>query len=258
MATSVLNSTSAWEALLSAAHAWQFRPNELRKPGVRDRCLSFLSETESVRYTQFPTTEHREEYLAARALCRASLSRYTGIDPCEWRFQPGVFGKPAIVEPNRLRSLRFNLAHTVDLVICIVSRAGEVGVDVEETSQTVDPLLVARHFFSRRQQSRLAGLPSHERALRFFEQWALKEAYVKATGKGLAHSPERLTIEQDDAGQPVAIRNCQFSLHRPSSAHVAAAAVLKRNGAVPISIEWMQAGSLVESIDNRALLSGKD
>jgi 4'-phosphopantetheinyl transferase len=99
---------------------------------------------------------------------------------------------------------------------------------------------VARHFLSRAQQAQLASLPARERIARFFEQWVLKEAYVKAIGKGLAYSPERLTIEQDESGQPVATKNCRFSLHRPSSNHVAAAAVLRRDCSVPISIEWLK------------------
>jgi len=242
MAMPALSSTAAWDALLSAAHAWQLRPSRLRDPAVRDRWLSLLSTDERVRYAEFTTPEGREEYLAARVLCRMTLSRYTGTDPSEWRFQRDVRGKPAILEPKRFRSLRFNLTHAADLVICIVTRAGEVGVDAEQISQAVDPALVARHFFSRRQQMRLAGMPSQERTVRFFEQWALKEAYVKATGKGLAYSPERLTIEQDAGGQPIAIGDCQFSLYRASTKHVAAAAVLRRERAAPVSIEWMREG----------------
>lgn len=240
MATPALNSSAAWDALLTSAHAWQFCLRELRGPGVRDRCFSLLSLDERTRLEQIQTAAMREEYLAARALCRSALSRYTGVDPTEWRFMARAHGKPAIAAPGRFGDLRFNLTHTAGLVICIVSRAGEVGVDAEETSQTVDAWLIARHFLSGGQQAQLAALPPPDRISRFFEQWVLKEAYVKAIGKGLAYSPERLTIGQDESGQPIATKNCRFSLHRPSSNHVAAAAVLRRDCTVPISIEWLE------------------
>jgi 4'-phosphopantetheinyl transferase len=206
---------------------------------MRDQWLSWLSTDERARYEQFLTERTREDYLAARVLCRTTLSRYTGVEPSRWRFGEGLHGKPTLVEPAHFKSLRFNLTHTDDLVICIVTRAGEVGVDAENTSHIVDVSLVGRHFLSRRQQARLASLPPHERAARFFELWVLKEAYVKAIGKGLAYAPERLTVEQDDDGQPVAIGNCQFSLYRPSSNHVAAAAVLRRDCVAPVSIDWL-------------------
>jgi len=238
MATAVSNSLPTWDALLTAAHAWQFCPGELRAATVRDRWLSRLSRDERARYRQLPTEKMREGYLAGRVLCRATLSRYTAVDPSRWRFGEDVYGKPTVVAPDDFKSIRFNLTHTGDLTICIVTRAGEVGVDAEETSQTVDVSTVARHFFSRTAQARLARLPSRERAARFFEQWVLKEACVKALGKGLAYAPERLTVEQDDRGEPAANGRFQFSLYRPSSNHVAAAAVLRRHRVAQVSIYW--------------------
>jgi 4'-phosphopantetheinyl transferase len=239
MATPLSNKSLAWDALLTAAHAWQFFPNELRTPALRDRWLSRLPADERAQYQRIRTEQLREGYLAARVLCRTTLSRYAGVDPSEWRFGVGLRGKPTLVEPADFKSLRFNLTHTNNLVICLVTRAGEVGVDAEETSRAVDARLVARHFLSRREQARLARLPSDERAVRFFEQWVLREAYVKATGKGLAYSPERFSIEQAESGQPIAIGNCQFSLHRPTPNHVAAAAVLRRECEAAVSIDWL-------------------
>jgi 4'-phosphopantetheinyl transferase len=228
-----------WDGLLTAVHAWQLRPSELRAPEVRDRWLFLLPADERSQYHQFRTGGMRESYLAARVLCRVTLSRYTGADPSEWRFGKGPHDKPTLVGPDRFNSLRFNLTHTNDLVICVVTRAGEVGVDAEETSRPVDASLVARHFLSRREEARLANLPPRERIERFFEQWVLKEAYVKATGTGLVNAPERLTVEQRDDGQPVSIGGCQFSLHRPDSSHVAAAAVFRPYRTGLVSFEWL-------------------
>jgi phosphopantetheinyl transferase len=201
--------------------------------------LSRIPAEERAQYDQFRTEATRESYLAARVLCRVTLSKYAGIDPSAWRFGRAVNEKPTLVEPSRFKSLRFNLTHTNDLVICVVTRAGEVGVDAEDTSRPVDALLVARHFLSGRQAARLASLDLRERARRFFEQWVLKEAYVKATGKGLADTPERLTVEQRNDGWPVAMGDCQLSLYRPSSNHVAAAAVLSQHKTGSVAFEWL-------------------
>jgi 4'-phosphopantetheinyl transferase len=234
----VSNKSPAWEALLTAAHAWQFKPKALRGTALRDRWFSRLSPEEIVRYRNLRTERDQERYFAGRVLCRATLSRYTGVDPSAWRFGEGVHGKPTLISPDDFKSLRFNLTHTDDLVICIVTRAGEVGVDAEETSRTIDVSGLARHFFSARQQAVFGSLPPRRRAARLFEQWVLKEAYVKASGKGLAYAPERLTVEQGHNGEPFPVGRCQFSLYRPSSRHVAAAAVLRTRRAAAIAIHW--------------------
>ena len=82
---------------------------------------------------QFPTERQRHDYLTARVLCRATLSRYAPVHPSEWKFEKGAYGKPRIAAPAGFESLHFNLTHTEGLMIFLVSRAGEVGIDAEKT-----------------------------------------------------------------------------------------------------------------------------
>ncbi len=241
MATPVSNKPARWEALLTEVHAWQLRPSELCDPESRNRWLRLLPVEERTHYEQLGTDQTRSGYLGALVLCRTTLSRYTGRDPADWRFRKGAFGKPKLAGPADLKSLSFNVTHTDDLVICAVTRAGDVGIDTEDTSRPVDAALVARHFFSHDGQKRLAAVPPRERTASFFEQWVLREAYVKATGRGLGTTPERLTIERGGDGAPLAMGSCEFSLYRPTPRHVAAAAVIVRDPARRISFEWLSA-----------------
>lgn len=181
--------------------------------------------------------------MAARALCRATLSRYTGVAPEDWRFRTEAHGKPSIAAPAAFRSLRFNLTHTEGLTICLVSCAGDVGVDAEETSRIVDIEQVARYVFTEPEHMRLAGLPVPGRTARFFEQWVLHEAYCKGTGTGLAHAAEPVAIEWGERYGTAG--DWQFSLYRPSANHVAAAAVRRTRGAASVSIRWLRAANLV-------------
>lgn len=236
---------SGWNGLLTAAHAWSLSLENVDPGLLRDRCLSWLTPEERARCEAFRTPRLRHEYLAARVLCRSTLSRYTGVDPRSWNFAQGLQGKPAIAGPAELLSLRFNLTHTDGLAVCLVSRAGEVGVDAEETSRDVDVAEVARHFLSDSAQALLASLPSDQRTARFFEHWVLKEAYCKGLGKGLGGAPERLTIELNERGEPAEVEGWQFGLYRPTSHHVAAVAVERRDGAGPVSIDWFVADDFV-------------
>lgn len=121
-----------------------------------------------------------------------------------------------------------------------------MGVDAEETSRVVDVAQVARHFLSRREQARLEDLPAHQRVERFFEQWVLREAYLKGIGKGIAAAPERFTLKFGENGEPLPIGNWQFFLRWPGEKYVAAAAIRPRRGAAPVSVRWLKADDLFQ------------
>lgn len=238
MAMRASNRSSNWDALVDEAHAWQVRPEDLAAGMPRVRGLSWLSPDERARYEQFPTQRQQHDYLTARVLCRATLSRYATVHPSEWKFEKGAYGKPRIAAPVGFESLHFNLTHAEGLMICLVSRAGEVGIDAEKTSSNIDDALIARHFFSPPEQARFGNLPVHQRPAWVFAQWVVKEAYLKGTGRGL-DTPERVTVEWGEDGQPVAIGSWQFFLYHPSPHHVAAAAVRPR-GAFAASSPWLK------------------
>jgi 4'-phosphopantetheinyl transferase len=236
-----------WDQLLVAAHAWHLSTDNLSADLFPQWPLRWLTATEIAELDRLASDRLRCTRLAARTLSRVVLSRYTGVDPAAWRFVAAAHGKPAIVGPAVFESLRFNLAHTDGLVVCAVSRAGEVGVDAEETSRIVNFDQVSRHFFSAAEQARLAALPLEQRAEGFFEQWVLKEAYVKGQGTGLSQSLEGFTIARSENGQPLAIGNWQFALNRPTPRHVAAVALHRRHAGESVIVEWRAAERLMAS-----------
>ncbi len=238
MAMRVSNRSSSSNALLDEVHAWQVCPEELAARALRDRCFAWLSPDERTRYDQFPTKSLAHEYLTARVLCRTALSRHAGVHPSEWTFDKGLDGKPRIAGPDGFESLRFNLTHTDGLAICLVSDATEVGIDAEKTSSNVDDTLIARHFFSSSERERCGSLPMARRREWFFAQWVVKEAYLKGTGSGL-DAPERITVEWGEDGQPLAIGGWHFFVYKPTSHHVAAAAVQQR-GTPAVSTRWLK------------------
>jgi len=241
------SSKSQWESLLTAAHAWQLSPDDLPIVAMERHHLGWLTPNERLVHQKFKTPDLRHAYLVSRTLCRATLSKYTGVDPAAWKFVTGAHGKPAIAGPRGFGTLRFNMTHTSGLVICIVTRAGEVGVDAEEITRRVDIDQVSRHFFSEPERASLASLLARKRTARFFEQWVLKEAYLKGPGKGLFLSPEKFTIEIDRNGKPSDLGKWQLALHRLGRRHVAATAIRRRRGNGPVPIAWFSAERLLKA-----------
>lgn len=228
-----------WNDLREAVHVWMAFIDRL-PAGWEERCSAWLSPDERARQSQLATPELRRENLATRALCRATLSHYTGVDPAVWVFVAGEGGKPAIAEPAAFASLRFNLTRTRGLASCAVTCAGEVGVDVEETSLEIDAERVARHCFSPDEQTAMNALRPHRRTVWFLEQWTLKEAYLKGRGTGLSEPPEGFAIDREADGSPRPLGEWRLSLHRPGPQHVAAVAVRVDRASAEVPVVWFE------------------
>ncbi len=133
----------------------------------------------------------RRTYLAAHSLKRAVLSwADQTVYPLDWRFTEGPYGKPSI---EGRADLHFNISHCRGLVACALRFGCPVGVDVEWIGRPA-PIEVAQHFFSAAEAEWLARQPDTARHHGFFRLWTLKEAYIKAVGRGLLHPLSAFSI----------------------------------------------------------------
>jgi 4'-phosphopantetheinyl transferase len=183
------------------AQLWYATPADLDDPARRDACAALLTDEERTRQGAFRFAQHRREFLATRAIVRRVLSSYAAIAPEAWCFVRGPHGKPA-VDPSFAHSagpaadrLRFNLSNTVHLVVCLVSEAREVGVDVEPLARADQVLEVASTVFTPSERTELASLEPPLRDRRAVELWTLKEAYMKARGLGFSLPPDSFAMD---------------------------------------------------------------
>ncbi|MDH3719533.1 MAG: 4'-phosphopantetheinyl transferase superfamily protein, partial [Planctomycetota bacterium] len=151
----------------------------------RYRALLTVDETQRAR--RFVFEKHRHQYLVTRGLVRTTLSHYFDVEPCDWVFVQDQFGKPHVAGPIEL-PLAFNLSHTEGLVICGVAALPMLGVDVERIDRDTETLTIAKRFFAEPEFEYLHSVDKADRRETFFQIWTLKEAYIKARGKGF-HLP---------------------------------------------------------------------
>ena len=149
---------------------------------------SLLSRDEKERANRFLFDLHRNRFIAGRAFLRTVLGRYLDFNPAKLRFSYSPEGKPALDEPFKHSDIRFNLAHSEDLALVAVSRAGEIGVDVEHIRPIPEADELVARFFSNRESYLFDRLPDDLKPGAFFNLWTRKEAWLKATGEGIAHS----------------------------------------------------------------------
>lgn len=178
---------SQFQALpADTVHLWLAEPQTCRQPELVEQYLSWLDEQERSRYERFRFPHHRHEYLVAHALLRSTLSRYGDRPPEAWSFVRNAYGRPEVAAENGPPPLRFNLSHTEGLVACVVTRSAAIGVDVEGTERAGDLKAIAAMTFAPAELTDLNALTGADWKRHFFALWTLKEAYIKAQGKGLS------------------------------------------------------------------------
>lgn len=178
---------------------WRLRPGEIHLCFVplaaSAACLArlerVLAPEERARARDFRTAALREAYVAARGLLRAILGRSLGMDPARVPLATGAGGKPrlALAAP-----LRFNLSHSGGCALYALCRDRELGVDLERVQAMPDAESIARRFFSPSEVAHFLSLGSDAREAAFFRCWTRKEAYVKATGEGLALALDAFSV----------------------------------------------------------------
>jgi len=106
-------------------------------PGDRERLLQTLSADECARSEKYRLKRDGDRFVAARGILRELLGGYLGVGPADLRFRYGPFGKPFLITTPETDDLLFNLAHAEGLAIYAVSRARNVGVDLERVRPAV-------------------------------------------------------------------------------------------------------------------------
>jgi len=144
-----------------------------------------LSPEERERAGRFRVREPRCQFVFGRALLRQLLGASLKADPATLVFGYQPRGKPFLVQSGLTSDLRFNLAHSGRMVAIALAWGRDVGVDVEFMRCLEDWPLLAERIFSSRELCELHSLPKPQQREAFFNGWTRKEAWLKATGKGL-------------------------------------------------------------------------
>jgi 4'-phosphopantetheinyl transferase len=170
-----------------------WRTSLARAPDEVARLEQLLDVEEKRRATMFRADRDRRRFIVARATLRTLLANHAGLDPRRITFVVSEGGKPVVSNDGVGASMHFNLSHCGELALCAIADR-EVGVDVEQLRHHHDIERVAQHFFSRKEVKTLEMLSGTDCIRFFFRTWVRKEAFVKATGEGLARSTASFTV----------------------------------------------------------------
>lgn len=161
-------------------HLWAI---DLTRPSPDlQKLRQLLAEDERARADRFHFDQDRDFYICARGVLRLLISRYQQTSPEGVSFVYGEQGKPELSEGN----LAFNVSHAFGLALVGFTRGREIGVDIELIRPLSDARAVARRSFSAAEFEEWTAVVEPHKMQAFFNCWTRKEAYIKATGQGLA------------------------------------------------------------------------
>lgn len=149
---------------------------------------AWLTEFEKTTVAGF-SGQRRQEYLTSRWLIRRSLAGISGTAPADCR---PVDGRP--VCSRYPPGWHLSLSHSRGLSACAVSALPGLGLDIEPGDRYPDWPRVVQRWFTPREQSWLLRNESSDHFLRV---WTLKEAWLKATGRGIAGNLKTLEVGAD-------------------------------------------------------------
>ena len=156
-----------------------------------------LSADERGRASRFRFARDRDRFVGARGLLREVLTLYLDASPGRLSFDYGAHGKPFLAGKEH-STLRFNVAHSLDAMLLAIAHMREVGVDVEGV-RNISPAMeeIYETVLSEPEKQALARCGGEGKRTKFLRFWTLKEAYIKADGRGVS-----LPLEQIDVSSP--------------------------------------------------------
>ncbi|MBN2420436.1 MAG: 4'-phosphopantetheinyl transferase superfamily protein [Deltaproteobacteria bacterium] len=164
-----------------------------------------LSNEEKHKAEKYHSDADKRRYSASHGSLRIILGKYLHTAPEDIRYSCDSSGKPFLSSDINIRSLYFNLSHSGNYALCAVTQNCSVGIDLEHIRPASDILSMARRFFSCNENEIIFSLHPYQRQQAFYCLWTLKEAYLKATGNGLASLKNTEIVFSID-GFPASIR----------------------------------------------------
>ncbi|OTA14544.1 4'-phosphopantetheinyl transferase [Xenorhabdus vietnamensis] len=146
--------------------------------------------------------------ISSNLLLSQIIELYCGESRGVLAIEKNAYGKPYLT--NR-ENIWFNLSHSGSAMALLLSCAGDVGVDIECRTAQKDYAKIAHRFFHAEEKSSLSQLAPHSAQRRSHMLWCLKEAYIKAIGKGLAQPLNSFRFE---------ISRHHVDLYEPEQLHI--------------------------------------
>lgn len=166
--------------LAAAIHVWHL---DLTAPAPPEE---HLSPDERERAARMRSPKAHAGFVSTRGHLRRLLGVYLDRHPGMLAFASNAHGKPRLADTVENQGLVFNVSHTGEAAVLAFARDAALGVDIEAPRPHRDLRRLAATCLAAAELEWWRALPPEQRLLAFTRLWVCKEAFVKASGRGLA------------------------------------------------------------------------
>lgn len=154
---------------------------------------SLLDESERQRVDRFKSPQRQREFAITRTVLRMVIASIRRIAPQQVTFEHNAQGKPFLFN----HPVYFNVTHSHEIALIAICLDMPLGVDIEHIHDRENFGKLAKRFFAPGEYDALIALPPDIQLLAFHAIWTRKEAFVKATAKGIALGLDQFEVNVD-------------------------------------------------------------
>lgn len=166
----------------------------LIKETDNDDFWPLLSKIEKNKASSMKSAIQRAQYIEVRAKLRWVLASFINVKPQRLIFALERHGKPYLPD---YCDFQFNISHSGDQLAIAVAQHCPLGIDIEVWKQKADFEALVKRCFAEEEQVYWQSLPEEHKKSEFYHFWTRKEAFVKATGRGIGLGLDQCVISPE-------------------------------------------------------------
>jgi 4'-phosphopantetheinyl transferase len=160
-----------------------------------------LSNQEKNQAKQFVNDYLKNNYIISHGILRQILSIYSKVKPHAIQYSLNEFGKPFL--NNDMRRLQFNMSHSRDYAVFIVTLDYLVGIDIEWKDETVNIEETAELILSPSEFFIFNKFNAKKKIQVFYDIWTKKEAIIKTIGLGFSYPIQTIDVLNDNSNEKI-------------------------------------------------------
>jgi len=154
-----------------------------------------LDADEQVRAGKFKNDLLRKRYVIVHGRLRKLLAQILNEPPEKISIKTAEHGKPYLVDTPELA---FNLSHSANAMVVAVGWNCQLGVDIELCKPRTSLAGLVDKCFAKEEIAYWNKLSAAQQIAEFYRFWTRKEAFVKATGRGIGLGLNRCVVNPEN------------------------------------------------------------